>query len=378
MNESEESESCLPSVPLVSVIVPAYNAEDFIAKTLASISTQTYRNLEVWVIDDGSSDRTPAIVEVLAHQDDRIHLLKQSNQGVAVARNAGIQASKGEFVAPIDADDIWCPDALEKLVSKFQAAPQQVGVVYTWSIDIDEQDRSTGGFHAAKISGNVLKTLICHNFLGNASSTLIQKTYLDRIGGYSAEFRNCDAQGCEDWDLYLRLAGQCEFDVVPEFLVGYRKIASSMSQDFSQMARSQQMMLASVQHKHPRIPTYLYRLSQSSFYFYLAQQCNQKGYFRKTLFWLRWAIQTDPMVMLRLGLYLLPLRGLIKRLSRNTQDKTIQRQNLQKSVSVSYFSPLAVPAEIFLQSIASIKVCHPKVSLKLFVGSVLHQALSKI
>ncbi|MGB3670077.1 MAG: glycosyltransferase family 2 protein, partial [Phormidesmis sp.] len=109
--------------PLISVVVPAYNAEAFIAATLASVLSQTYQNLEVWVIDDGSSDRTAAIVEKLAQQNARINLLRQPNQGVAIARNAGIQSAKGEFVAPIDADDLWWPGALEKLMAEFQKAP---------------------------------------------------------------------------------------------------------------------------------------------------------------------------------------------------------------------------------------------------------------
>lgn len=373
MHKFVDNKPLLSAEPLVSVIVPAYNTETFIAKTLASICAQTYRNLEVWVIDDGSSDRTSAIVEDLAKNDTRIRLLQQANQGVASARNVGIQAANGVFVAPIDADDVWYPNALEKLVAKFQLVASHTGVVYTWSIDIDEQDQPTGGFHAARISGNVLKTLICHNFLGNASSTLIRKTYLDQVGGYSTELRSCKAQGCEDWDLYLRLAGRCEFEVVPEFLVGYRKIASSMSQDFSQMAKSQQMMLISVQHKHPEIPAYLYRLSKSSFYLYLAQQCNQKGHFRKTLFWLGCAIKIDPLVLLRPGLYFLPFQSLIGRLRRNAQNR-----QTQKPTDLSCPSSLAVPPNEFLQSITSTKVHHPKVSLKLFVGSALHQTLSKI
>lgn len=373
MHKSVDKESLLSAEPLVSVIVPVYNTETFITRTLASISTQTYRNLEVWVVDDGSSDRTPAIVEGLAQNDNRIRLLQQDNQGVASARNAGIQAANGVFIAPIDADDVWCQDALEKLVAKFQTLAPQAGVVYTWSIDIDEQGQPTGGFHAAKIGGNVLKTLICHNFLGNASSTLIRKTYLDQVGGYSTELRDCRAQGCEDWDLYLRLAEQCEFEVVPEFLVGYRKIASSMSQDYNQMARSQQMMLASVQHKHPRIPTYLYRLSKSSFYLYLAQQCNQKGSFRKTLSWLRKAIRTDPLVLLRPGLYFLPSQSLIGRLGRN-----VRNQNIRKSTDLLGFSSSEVPSNGFFYSIKSTKVHHPKVFLKLFVGSMLHRTLAKI
>ncbi|HEY9862115.1 MAG TPA: glycosyltransferase family A protein, partial [Candidatus Obscuribacterales bacterium] len=93
--------------PLVSVIIPAYNAERFIARTLESVLNQTYQNIEVLVVDDGSSDRTPEIVHHFAEIDARIILFHQSNAGVAAARNLAIQHAKGEFIAPLDADDIW-------------------------------------------------------------------------------------------------------------------------------------------------------------------------------------------------------------------------------------------------------------------------------
>jgi glycosyltransferase involved in cell wall biosynthesis len=95
--------------PLVSVIIPAYNAENFIAKTLESVLSQTYQNIEVLVVDDGSTDTTAEIVKSFVQKDSRVSLLQQSNAGVAAARNLAIEKSKGEYIAPIDADDIWYP-----------------------------------------------------------------------------------------------------------------------------------------------------------------------------------------------------------------------------------------------------------------------------
>lgn len=378
--------------PLISVVVPAYNADAFIAGTLASVLSQTYQNLEVWVVDDGSSDRTAAIVEKLAQQDARINLLRQPNQGVAIARNAGIQAAKGEFIAPIDADDVWWPGALEKLMAEFQKMPATVGVVYAWSVDIDEQDRATGAFHASVIKGNVYKTLICHNFLGNASSTLIRKSCLDQIGGYSAELRHRKAQGCEDWDLYLRLAEHCEFGVVPEFLVGYRKLASSMSQDFSQMARSQQQMLETVRQKHPEISPYLYCLSRSSFYLYLAQQCDQSNRPRRTLFWLKQAIEIDPITpLLRPGVYVLFLKNWVRQVGEAAQKRPSPKTAFSKKYSPKRRSPneMFSPAKSTVPRLSTkcstamspdvlSKTHRLKILLKVSVGSVLHRLLLSV
>ncbi len=379
---------------LVSVVVPAYNAEAFIAETLASVLSQTYRNLEVWVVDDGSSDRTAAIVKKLALEDARINLLQQPNQGVAIARNAGIQAARGDFIAPIDADDLWWPDALEKLVAKLQSAPANVGVAYAWSVDIDEHSQPNGAFHAALITGDVCKTLICHNFLGNASSTLIRKACLEKIGGYSAELRRRKAQGCEDWDLYLRLAEHYKFEVVPEFLVGYRKLTSSMSQDFSQMARSQQIMLEDMRQKHPEIPFYLYRLSFSSFYLYLAQQCDRSSRSSRTLFWLKQAIKIDPITpLLRPGLYVLFLKNWIRQMGWNVRRKSFSKQRFSEQNSLTQHSrketfPSADSAILKSASGDSLndlmrvsswkispKIHRLKIFLKISVGSVLHHLL---
>ena len=300
-------------LPLISIIIPAFNAERFLEKTLQSVSTQSYSNIEILVVDDGSSDCTAEIVQVFSQLDSRVRFFQQPNCGVASARNLGIQKAQGEFIAPIDADDLWHPDAIAKLVAQFKNEQSEVGVVYAWSLDIDEQNKFTGGFHAASIEGNVYKTLICHNFLGNASATLIRKASIDAIGGYDIQLKAQKAQGCEDWDLYLRLAEHYEFRVVPEFLIGYRKLSSSMSGDFTQMARSHQLMLQSVQNRHPEIPNYLYRLSRSSFYLYFAHQCSAQGQALTTFNWLWQSVKSDPISSLgRLGLYWLLVKNLIR------------------------------------------------------------------
>ena len=102
-----------------------------------------------------------------------------------------------------------------------------------------------------------------------------------------------NAQGCEDWELYLRLAEHYQFRVVPEFLIGYRKIFSSMSCDHASMAKSHTLILQSVRQKYPEIPAVLYRLSSSSFYMYLARQSSQQAHHKSTLFWVRKALQVD-------------------------------------------------------------------------------------
>ncbi|MBD2075737.1 glycosyltransferase family 2 protein [Phormidium sp. FACHB-592] len=301
------------SLPLVSVIIPAYNAEQFVERTLNSVLNQTYQKLEVIVIDDGSHDRTAEIVSEIAHRDDRVILLHQPNSGVAAARNLGIQHSRGEFIAPIDADDLWHPENIAKQVHCFANSNSNVGLVYSWSLDIDEHDLPTGETHAAQVEGNVYLTLLCHYFLANASASLIRRNCLQKVGSYNCQFKKQNAQGCEDWDFYLRVAEQFEFRSVPEFLVGYRKIQHSMSCNYSSMASSHTLMLQLIRSRHPEIPALIYRLSSSSFYMYLARQSEQQGDYQSTLSWLQKALETDWLISsLRTELYTLSIKVFLR------------------------------------------------------------------
>lgn len=300
--------SALGHLPLVSVVIPAYNAEPFIARTLKSVLAQTYDPVEVLVVDDGSSDHTATIVKQFAQTDSRVRLFTQPNLGVAAARNLGVQQAKGDFIAPIDADDLWDAETIAKQMDCFLKSPSTVGLVYAWSLDVDEQDLPTGGFHAARVAGQVYPTLLCHNFLGNASCTLMRRSCLMAVGGYNEQMRAQQAQGCEDWDLYLRIAEQYEFRLVPEFLVGYRKLRHSMSHNYDRMARSHALMLQTAQKRHPSRPA-LYRLSRSSLYLYFAHQSNCDGDYACMRHWLMEAIRADITPWLRLGTYQLLLKS---------------------------------------------------------------------
>jgi hypothetical protein len=182
---------------------------------------------------------------------------------------------------------------------------------------------------------------------------------LEQVGGYDPRFKAQNAQGCEDWDVYLRLAERYRFAVVPEFLVGYRKLAMSMSGDFQQMARSQHLMLQTIQENHPELPTFLYRISRSSFYLYFAQQCDHQGNSSATLFWLWQAVKADAFISLgRLGVYLLAIKNCLRqglvRLRLVLLALASSRQS--KGASLSIMNQFSI-------------------WLKVFIGSLLHQLL---
>jgi glycosyltransferase involved in cell wall biosynthesis len=223
---------------LVSVVIPAYNAEDTIDETLDSVRAQTHRNLEIIVVDDGSRDRTATRAEAHAAVDERVRVLRQPNAGVAAARNTGIAAARAELVAPVDADDLWHPCKTERQLSAMAQGGEQVGLVYCWSAVVDRTGAIIFDREKPRHQGNVIPALFAGNWVGNGSCALMRKDALLEAGGFDPSLRDRRAQGCEDWKLYLGIARRHRFALVPDHLVGYRRLAGAMSDDVAQMLRS--------------------------------------------------------------------------------------------------------------------------------------------
>ena len=226
-------------------------AEHHLEQTLHALATQSYANLEIIVVDDGSEDKTLQITKTMAHRYPQIRVIQQPNRGVASARNRAIEEARGEFIAPIDSDDVWFPDAVMKLANCLCNSNAHIGVAYGWSVTLDENGLLDGGLCCSKVAGDVLGTLICHDFLGTASATMIRRECFEKVSGYDSQFRTESKQGCEDWDLYLRIAQYYQFAVVPEFLFGYRRLSSSMSSNTHRMAQSHEYLLEKVKLRHP-------------------------------------------------------------------------------------------------------------------------------
>lgn len=242
-----------PHEPLVSVVIPVYNAASSLDETLRSVRAQTYHNLEILIIDDGSTDDSIDIASRHCEADPRIRIIRQPNGGVAAARNTGISAAQSELIAPIDADDLWAPDKIRLQVSTMLEGGGAVTMVYSWHARIDAASRILTYGHARAPSGDVLRAMCRRNLVGNGSAALMRKSAIVAAGGYDATLRERGGQGCEDYKLYLSLAAQGTVLVVPAFLTGYRVLADSMSGDVKQMCRSNDLVLADFSHTHPEL-----------------------------------------------------------------------------------------------------------------------------
>jgi glycosyltransferase involved in cell wall biosynthesis len=224
--------------PLVSVVVPAFNAAETIRETLQSISQQTYRALEVAVVDDGSTDRTAVIAHAHCLADPRFRVISKDNGGVASARNEGIRASRGEFVAFIDADDLWHPTKIAKQVRTLAAGGPDMALVYAPFRMIDAHGHVIASPHKYGVSGWVIYRHFYTNLVGNGSALLIRRKVLEEFGGFDPRLKEQGAEGCEDLLLQLRITARYRFGEVSEYLVGYRKLPDNMSSNTDQMIRS--------------------------------------------------------------------------------------------------------------------------------------------
>lgn len=233
--------------PLVSVVVPAYNSEVTIDETLRSVRAQTYRNLEILVVNDGSSDGTSLIVEGHAREDARVRLFHQSNAGLAATRNRGIAEARGEYIAPIDADDLWMPTKIEKQMRAMLAGGPKVGLVYTWYARIDDEGRIISTIYRPSDQGRVFRQMCMRNLPGNGSSPLMRKQAVLEVGGYDPSL-----PACEDLKLYLQIAERYEFAAVAEFLTGYRLTSGSMSTDFLRIVRGEELVISPFRKAYPQ------------------------------------------------------------------------------------------------------------------------------
>ena len=224
--------------PLVSIVVPAFNAAQTIEETLHSVSQQTYSALEVIVVDDGSTDGTAEIARRHSLDDPRFRVVSQPNGGVASARNTGIAASTGDFVAFIDADDLWHPTKTAKQLAALQTGGPDVALVYSPFRLIDADGMVLASPHKYNVSGWVLHRHFYTNLVGNGSALLIRRSVLAEFGGFDRRLRDQGAEGCEDLLLQLRIAARYRFGEVTEYLVGYRRLPDNMSSNAEQMIRS--------------------------------------------------------------------------------------------------------------------------------------------
>jgi len=219
----------------VSVIIPVYKVEKYIATTLNSVLEQTYKDFELLIIDDGSPDRSIEICQQFT--DSRIKIVRQENRGLAGARNTGVRHAQGKYLAFLDADDLWLPAKLAKHVEHLDNSPD-VGVSFSRSAFIDEAGNPLGIYQMPKLKGITTPHLLCRNPIGNGSAPVIRREvfeaikFQDHLYG-SVEYCYFDPRfyRSEDIECWLRIATQTTWQIegIPEALTLYRVNSEGLS-----------------------------------------------------------------------------------------------------------------------------------------------------
>jgi len=208
--------------PTVSVILPAYNCPQYIRAGVESILTQSFKDFELIIIDDGSTDSTPDILKQI--NDPRIRFLTQTNRGLAATLNRGIELARGKYIARQDQDDISLPERLSKQAAYLDSHPN-CALVGTWA-EIWEVDKRTERAHRHPSDDITLKYDLLFNNPFVHSSVMLRKSALDHVGGYCTDPQR---QPPEDYELWSRIARDYEVANIPELLMIYREIPRSMS-----------------------------------------------------------------------------------------------------------------------------------------------------
>jgi glycosyltransferase involved in cell wall biosynthesis len=216
-------------VPLVSVIIPVYNAEPFLGKTIQSVIGQTIPDIEILVVDDGSTDGSRALIDHLLLLDPRIKKIVQKKRGVSAARNLGFQHSKGDYIAFLDADDVWLPENLELKLNKIKQG--DFGMVHSNGMVISEEgkfmDQILGG-----CEGNLLDGLLSweKTQIPGPSSILIARSEMNVVGLFDEKLSTS-----ADKDFFIRVAAHFPIGHVDQVTWQYRLHKENMHKNIALM-----------------------------------------------------------------------------------------------------------------------------------------------
>lgn len=274
---------------LVSVVIPTYNREKLLVRSVQSVLAQTYQDLELLIIDDASTDNTRVTINELLRKDPRVQVIwHNTNRGAQVARNSGIHAAKGELVAFLDSDNEWFPQKIAKQVELFMSKSDRPGAVYCSFIKVNPDNVAQVNY-VAKYRGWVYRQTL-KEWLTDTSTLIVRRDILERIGGFTKGL-----PAYHEWDFCIKLAKVCEFDFVPEILTIYHEHRlPSISKDYVNDALGYELILNKY---HNEIISFCGKSTISEHYQKLARICIDADQFSSAQKYFYQSIKYDPFNM---------------------------------------------------------------------------------
>ncbi|MEI4473678.1 glycosyltransferase family 2 protein [Frigidibacter sp. MR17.24] len=306
--------------PVISVVVPCYNSGWSVGDTLLSIRAQSFRDFEIILIDDGS---TEDLSEALASHraDPRLRVVRQENRGLAGARNRGLAEARAGYVAFIDADDLWHPDFLSRSLAALRA---DLAAPYAFALcfHLDERNRYLAPSVWEGLSPrHDLIGLVDVNLVGNGSASLFRTDAVRAAGGFDETLRLRGATGAEDWKLCLQMAALGRPAMLGDPLVGYRRVLAGMSQgDPRRQMRSAELVIADLAPLLPQVPRRSWRNARLIMAGWLVPAYHRAGLHLDMVLLMAGAYLADPLFLLSVNVRLAHRRklrqvldGLLKR-----------------------------------------------------------------
>ena len=289
--------------PIVSVVMPVYNVENYVAEAVKSVLEQTFKDLELIIVDDGGRDDSMKIC--MGFQDPRIRIICQPNRGLAGARNTGIAAARGEYVALLDSDDRW--DATKLMLHVIHLkANAAVDVSYSGSRLINSTGKPVGISQQPRLTGVKPRHILMRNPVGNGSAPVIRRSALDKVA-----FRHPDEPGrtcwfdesfrqSEDIEMWLRMAAGhgCRFEGIEGLLTDYRIVGGGLSANVVRQFESWQRVIAKARSYAPELLARFGARAEAYQLRYLARRAIQLGDGAFAVSLMRQAVWKSPFIAL--------------------------------------------------------------------------------
>ena len=336
-------------MPKVSVVIPLYNTEQYIARTLQSALNQTYTDFEVIIVDDGSIDRGVEICQ--SFDDSRIKIIHQANRGLAGARNTGIRHAQGDYIALLDSDDCWSPHKLDRHVAHLDRE-SDVGISFGYSEFIDESDKHLGLYQkSGRLVGITPDYILCRNPVGNGSSAVIRRETLEAIKFQDNQHglvEDCyfdeSFQRAEDIDFWLRISITTDWIIagIPKVLTYYRISGGGLSANAMQQLHALDRVIEKTRTYAPDVIARCESLARAYHFRYTARRLVTLGESKTAIKMLHSSLRSDwriirdeprKTVLTALAVYLMhylpatfysPLQSLaMKAIARPSQDTEV-------------------------------------------------------
>ncbi|MBU7583568.1 MAG: glycosyltransferase family 2 protein [Nostoc sp. TH1S01] len=254
--------------PMVSVVIPAYNAAQFLPDAIASVQQQTFADWELLIVNDGSTDDTIEVIREYQKNSDRIHLINQPNQGVSTARNHGVENSQGQIIAFLDADDQWYPDKLSQHLTHLQSNPR-LGVSFAQVEILNQTSEPTGQISSSRLTQLKPEYFLSENPTTTTSNWVIRKEVFTQVGGFSPEMSYS-----EDLEWLLRVICTTDWQIagINQVLTRYRTSSSGLSSQLYRMEAGWNQLIAKARIYAPQLVERHFALAQAVHLRYLARR----------------------------------------------------------------------------------------------------------